>query len=340
VTSVRRFALVLCLLLAGFPAAARAASVGIFYYPWYSVPSHDGSYAHWQQDGRAPPADIASNYYPARGPYSSGDPAVVNAQMREIAGAGVDEVISSWWGWGSVEDQRLPQVIASARANGLSVAVQIEPYVGRSVETVAADIEHLRGLGITRVYLYRPWQTAEDWSPLNASLTGVEVLAQTGNVAWAAAEHFAGVYTYDILRYGPSAFGGFCGRVRAAHLLCAPSVGPGYEANRATGDVRIEPRRNGATYDAMWSAAIAARPDEVTVTSYNEWHEGTQIEPAASRSGRRSAAVRGYLTYDGAWGMHGRTAQRAYLWRTAYWAKLFAFGHAPSRWRSAFAASP
>lgn len=320
---MRRFALVFCLLLIGPAAAARAASVGIFYYPWYGIPSRDGSYAHWAQEGRVPPADIASNYYPARGPYSSSDPAVVNAQMQEIAAAGVDEVISSWWGWGSTEDQRLPQVIASARAYGLTVAVQIEPYVGRSVETVATDIGHLRELGITRVYLYRPWETAENWESLNIGLTGVEVFAQTANVPWAAAEHFTGVYTYDILRWGSAAFHSLCAQARAAHLLCSPSVGPGYEANRATGDVRIEPRRNGATYDAMWSAAIAAHPDEITITSYNEWHEGTQIEPAASGLGRRSAGLRGYLSYDGAWGLHGRAAQRAYLWRTAYWANLY-----------------
>ena len=30
----------------------------------------------------------------------------------------------------------------------------------------------------------------------------------------------------------------------------------------------------------MWKAAIRAGADRVTITSYNEWHEGTQIEPA------------------------------------------------------------
>ena len=50
----------------------------------------------------------------------------------------------------------------------------------------------------------------------------------------------------------------------------------------------------------------------MTITSYNEWHEGTQIEPAR-------AVGRAYLSYDGAWGLHGRAAQRAYLDRTAYW---------------------
>jgi hypothetical protein len=62
----------------------------------------------------------------------------------------------------------------------------------------------------------------------------------------------------------------------------------------------------------MWQAAIRAAPDVVTVTSYNEWHEGTQIEPARAAGGP-------YASYDGAWGLRGAPAQRAYLDRTATW---------------------
>src|SRR5215831_11140506 len=105
-------------LLVPTAATSRAHTSGeasIFYYPWYGTPQRDGSYQHWDQNGHVPPLDLASSYYPARGPYSSSDPAVVLDQMREIAGAGVREVVSSWWGWGSVEDQRLPLVIRMAR---------------------------------------------------------------------------------------------------------------------------------------------------------------------------------------------------------------------------------
>jgi glycoprotein endo-alpha-1,2-mannosidase len=314
-------------------AARQPAPVSIFYYPWYGTPAQDGAYEHWQQDWHLPPVDIASNFYPARGPYSSGNPAVVAAQMREIAGAGIGEVVSSWWGWGSLEDERLPLVLDAARRVGLSIAVQIEPFPGRSVDTLSAAISHLVSLGITRYYVYQPFTDLSDadWAQLNSSLTGVQVLAQTVDASRAAGDGFEGVYTYDILRYGPSRLAGVCARARQVHLLCAPSVGPGYDANRATGDPRVRSRRNGATYDSMWRAAIAAHPDLVTITSYNEWHEGTQIEPAREAPLWRGRVLSrspvehfSYEDYDGAYGFHGRAAGDAYLGRTAMWARAFA----------------
>ena len=30
----------------------------------------------------------------------------------------------------------------------------------------------------------------------------------------------------------------------------------------------------------MWRAALTSRAQIVSITSFNEWHEGTQIEPA------------------------------------------------------------
>jgi glycoprotein endo-alpha-1,2-mannosidase len=310
------------------PACARAASnVAVFYYPWYGTAARDGAYQHWSQNGRQPPFDIASRFFPARGPYSSSDPSVVSAQMAEIAAAGVGEVVTSWWGWGSVEDDRLPMVMRAARAHGLQVAVHLEPYAGRTVESVGADIEHLRTLGVTDFYVYRPHDfPASEWAGLTASLTGVRLFAQTGLVGFAAAAGFQGVYTYDILQYGGNSFGRLCWQAHKAGLLCAPSVGPGYAADRATPDTRIKLRRRGATYDSMWRAAIAARPDLVTIASYNEWNEGTQIEPAHSWPEGDGGA---YFSYDGAYGLVGRPAEYAYLDRTACWSARFSGARSP-----------
>jgi len=317
----------------GSPAAR---DTSIFYYPWYGTPKWDGSYLHWDQDGHVPPLDLATAYYPARGPYSSADPRVVAAQMRDIAGAGIKEVVSSWWGWGSIEDQRLPMIVRMATNLGLEVAVQIEPYDGRTAESVAADFAHLRQLGITRFYVYHPFTIDEsDWAPVLQAVTGIQVLAQTTNVARAQAAHFAGIYTYDVASFGPSTFGPLCARAHKAGLLCAPSVGPGYNALRATGDTRQRGRNDGATYDAMWKSAIQAGADRVTITSYNEWHEGTQIEPAltplprqldVAGGGTASPVAASYATYDGAYGLHGKRASRAYLVRTAYWTAMYGSG--------------
>src|SRR5207248_7151341 len=268
------------------PTAALAAAprTAIFYYPWYGSTARDGAYEHWSQAGHDPPVDIASNFYPARGAYSSSNPAVLQSQMREIARAGVGEVVSSWWGWGSTEDLRLPAVLQAARAFGLQVAVHIEPYEGRTAASVGAAIGHLRELGITDFYVYRPGDiSAADWAAVNASLTGVRVFAQTSLPGFAAAGRFTGIYTYDVLLYGAGSFGRLCAEAHRLNLLCAPSVGPGYQATAATGDIRVKPRLNGATYDTMWRSALAASADLVTITSYNEWSEGTQIEPASSR---------------------------------------------------------
>jgi glycoprotein endo-alpha-1,2-mannosidase len=145
---VALLAAVLALPASGLAAPARSA---IFFYPWYSNPSHDGAYSHWQQGAHTPPFDVASDFFPARGAYSSADPRILRAQMRDIRQAGIDEVVSSWWGWGSDEDLRLPAVLRAAHGQGLSVAVHIEPYAGRSIETIGSDLVHLRALGILRL---------------------------------------------------------------------------------------------------------------------------------------------------------------------------------------------
>ena len=145
-----RLALLLTAAACAWPAAAAgheldpgppapSARVGIFYYPWFATPRTDGRYGHWQQGGSVPPAQVASSFYPARGVYSSADALVVDAQMREIAAAGIGIVIASWWGRDSLEDRRLPQLVGAAARHGLAVAAHLEPYRGRTVASTEAQ---------------------------------------------------------------------------------------------------------------------------------------------------------------------------------------------------------
>ena len=81
-------------------------NVHVFYYPWYGTPEKDkGKWLHWNHvqvahwdkneakkwpTGRhKPPEDIGSNFYPALGPYSSRDPAVMENHMKQLRSAGI-----------------------------------------------------------------------------------------------------------------------------------------------------------------------------------------------------------------------------------------------------------
>lgn len=55
-------------------------------------------------------------------------------------------------------------------------------------------------------------------------------------------------------------------------------------------------RTGAGYYDGEWRQAVAANARWVGITSFNEWHEGTQIEPAA-RGKRDSVQGFGYEEY-------------------------------------------
>ena len=169
-----RAALAALLLAARAAANPAAPQLGIshrtaaFWYGWYGTPAHDGKWSHWdhtvlphwREDVHArypaarfvPPEDLHSPFYPQRGPYSSADPAVIGAQMRQMAAAGIGIAIVSWWGrpgvskgdsQGVVNDALMGAVLDGAAAAGVRVALHLEPYEGRSVDSVRADLQHL-----------------------------------------------------------------------------------------------------------------------------------------------------------------------------------------------------
>ncbi len=309
--------------MAARPNPARVETA-VFYYPWYGTTDVDGDWVHWDITGHSPPGDIASDYYPARGVYSSNDPAVLDDQMAEIAGAGIDTIVVSWWGPGSFEDHALPAVARAARAHGLAVAAHIEPYDGRTPDTVQRDIDRLSSsLGITDYWIYlSDGPPPEDWQATTARFAAFRIMAEghlasnarTGVFeAYAAKAGFDGIYTYDVLPYAPGDFGAVCREARVRNLACSPSVNPGYNDSATRPDrANVRSRQGGARYDDWWTGAFASGADIVSITSFNEWHEGTMIEPARPASGR-------YGGFDGDYGSSAAASPTVYLQRTRAW---------------------
>ena len=176
----------------------------------------------------------------------------------------------------------------------------LEPWTDRTPGSVVDAIRLLQLRGIREFFVYDSSATPDaQWAAALAGVPTAVVYANTPLAGKARSGGFDGAYTYDVYIHSGGAFPRMCSQARKAGLLCAPSVGPGYDARRATGDTRTQPRKKGARYDVMWERAIRAQPDLVTITSYNEWHEGTQIEPAR-------AIGAPYLSYDGAYGLTGK----------------------------------
>jgi len=112
---------------------------------------------------------------------------------------------------------------------------------------------------------------------------------------------FDGYYTYfasDRFTYGSTSsnWASLAAQARQMGVLFVPSVGPGYI------DVRIRPwnthntrdRELGAYFEREFAAAVDSHPDMISITSFNEWHEGTQIEEAVLKQ----TAVYRYADYS------------------------------------------
>lgn len=293
-----------------------------FYYPWYGNGEFGGGWEHWGDMGNDPEIDVPSDFYPLLGTYSSYDPAAAAQHLAWLREAGVGAVAVSWWGPGTYEDQAVPILLDVAEHYGVQLAFHIEPYRGRSVNTLASDIGYIYEHYGNHPAFYRTTATSR-WSPGDAAKglffvwnaghpdnetdavapeywlpaldlihdrgDGAIVLADRPDGSWVDGGHFDGVYNYATLEENPSFL---WSRTLPPGGWYVPCVLPGFSAARVGYEAStFVPRHDGATYRRQWAAALSTgiQPALVAITSFNEWHEGTQIEPAEAGRTRGGA---------------------------------------------------
>ena len=326
---MRQLLLGLVLLALGAPAVARAdVRVSAFYYPWYGTSARDGSYQHWSQHGHTPPDDIASAYYPARGLYSSSRPARRRARRwtRSARGHRRDRRLVV----GAAARPRTRGCRRSsraARADGIAVAAHLEPYArphrrqhGRRRRVPA------RRYGIRTFYVYRALDLpVADWAAAHAALHagGATALRADGARRCRGA---ARVRRHLHLRHR------HLPRRRCSRRLCgeAHARAPALRAVGRAGLRRAPRQRRPASSSRAVTArrttrcgarrSRARRPrDDHVVQRVARGH--------ADRAGvvdDAGAARYRYLSYDGAWGLHGVRPPRARTsTRTRYWSDVF-----------------
>jgi glycoprotein endo-alpha-1,2-mannosidase len=290
--------------------------------------------------------DIGANFYPELGCYSVNNPETLTSHMRQLREAGVGVLCTSWWGTNTFTDRALPALFQAAEANGIQINFHLEPFPGRNANTTRDAISYLIGKygsspalhrlashnNLPVFFIYDSYLTpASDWASL-LSPSSSQTIRNTPNDAvviglWVKQHeesfmtqgHFDGFYTYfatDGFTFGSTLknWPRLASWARENQKLFIPCVAPGYI------DTRIRPwnngntrdREQGAYYDRSWAAAIQSKPPLIAITSFNEWHEGTQIEPASPKTIPSFT----YLDYS-------PLPPNYYLQRTAHWTEQF-----------------
>jgi len=284
-----------------------------FYYPWYGTadgPGGAGRVEHW---GRidAEKKDISeSTHYPALGAYDSHDPNVIDQHCRWAKRAGIDTLIVSWWGHGDYTDRALARILDGCARYGLSACIYYETVPGpQTAETAAQDIvkvlrrygghpAHLKIEGKPVVFLYG---RAVQEIGLTAWLKAVRIInkeyeqgfmAIGDQFSYGAARVFDGLHTYntagslqgmapaDVRKWAPGTYRSWVELADGAGKISTLTVIPGYDDTKIRKPGLAVKRFDGEMYRAQWDAAIEADPHWVLITSFNEWHEGSEIEPS------------------------------------------------------------
>lgn len=293
--------------------------------------------------------DIGANFFPALSCYSVNDPKILEAHMQQLRRAQVGVICVSWWGRDSFTDRALPLLFMTAEKHNIKINFHIEPHIGKGKRTAIqvrdaivylidkygnspALYRHASQDNRPMFYVYDSYLTpAKEWATV-LSPEGSHTIRGTKHDAvmiglWVKRNeerffldgHFDGLYTYfatDRFTYGSTLanWKKLAAWARTHEKLFIPCVAPGYI------DTRIRPwngrntrdRENGAYYDRSFLAAIDSNPDLIGITSFNEWHEGTQIEPAVPKQ----VGDYRYLDYT-------PRAPAWYLDRTAHWVAQF-----------------
>jgi hypothetical protein len=267
--------------------------------------------------------DLGAANYPARGPYDSRDPGLIRAQLEAARAAGLDGFVVSWWGRESPEAGAFADLLAAAGTHGLALAPYYETgeLWPRGGAGVAADLEALldrhgrhpawlRVDGAPVIFLYavhrlRPPVWDYVLRRLQSGGRRAFLIGDGPRPGWL--ERFDALHVYSpvpILARGrdlAAVYRAWAATARQAGLPFMAAVAPGFDDRRIRTPATWLPRAEGAIYDATWRAALNVDPAWVLVASWNEWHEGSEIE-ASREYGRR------YLDATATWAARFRAA--------------------------------
>lgn len=303
------------------------------YMPWYTAkPASEHWGWHWtmnhfdpekQSDGKR---QIASKYYPLIGPYDSGDPNVLEYHLLLMKLAGIDGVIVDWYGLTNFNDY------AILHRNTTRMLQQCERLKMKFVicyedQTIPALVKGNRLTPTDRVshaateikWLNKYWFQ----SPSYVRLHGKPVLLSFGHTGLTSDEWTECIdelgfpiayFSQDLCRKG--AMGGFgwpspnAGMQQVDRFLAEsakwpqaiPAAFPRFDdiylqAGVSEGYPQLADE-DGATLETTLRKAIQSQASIIQIATWNDWGEGTQIEPSREHQYRDLRLIQKWCRKD------------------------------------------
>jgi len=254
---------------------------------------------------------------------------MIDRHLSEAKTAGIDTLVCSWWGQHDATDRAIRRLMERAPAHGLTICILWERLT-RSQDKASAttDLAYLlqtfgNNPGTLRVhekpvlFLYSDvchGLSPEDWAEV---LTQTEKRFLKGFLAIGTGSQSTDARLWDGLfsleaapempEHNPVESAKALKEaasvsrllVREAGHICVETVLPGYQeskpnaASEAPKSKHID-RQEGALYRALWNQALDDNPDWILISSFNQWHNGTEIEPSVEMGGLYLKLTQGF----------------------------------------------
>jgi hypothetical protein len=293
--------LLLLSLLSGYSAGAAAKQynsgsrlVLAFYYTWFDENT-------WRDD-KVPD-------YPVER-YASRDRAAMGRHIEQAQRSGIDALMVAWYGPGQSNqtEPNLAALLDEANARGFKIGILFEtdsPFFSgpggataalrHALEVHANHPAFLRVDGKPVIFFWRPhmWGV-ETWRNIRNEVDpgrGSIWISEGVNMAYLSV--FDGHHLYSNTWNPPAdlnntnqKFSRWVAEARkahSAHKYWVATVMPGYNDTRTgRSNAFARDREGGAYYERSWQAAINSGPEWIVITSFNEWPEGSYIEPSVA----------------------------------------------------------